>query len=59
MFECVLDAAQLRMVTHRLEGIIDSTADSLRFYNLGNRTERNVQHLGAKPAVDMEDTLSL
>ena len=54
-----MDAAQLRMVTHRLEGIIDSTADSLRFYNLGNRTERNVQHLGAKPAVDMEDTLSL
>ena len=59
VFECVLDAAQLKTVTHRLEGIIDLTTDSLRFYNLGNRTDRNVRHLGAKPAVDMEEPLIL
>jgi len=57
VFECILDAAQLKTAQHRLEGIIDLTADSLRFYNLGNRTARNVHHLGAKPAIDMEDTL--
>ena len=59
VFECVLDAAQLKLVQHRLESIIDPATDSLRFYNLGNRTDRNVRHIGAKPAVDMEDALIL
>ena len=59
VFECVLDSAQLKTVQHRLESIIDPALDSLRFYNLGNRTARNVSHLGAKPAMDMEDTLIL
>ena len=59
VFECVLDAAQLKTVQHKLEEIIDPKTDSLRFYNLGNRTTRNVCHVGAKPSVDMEDTLIL
>ena len=59
VFECILDAGQLKMVQHRLEEIIDPATDSLRFYNLGNRTARNVRHVGAKPAADMEETLIL
>ena len=59
VFECVLDAAQLKTVEHRLAEIIDPTVDSLRFYTLGNRTTRNVCHIGAKPAIDMEDALIL
>jgi len=59
VFECVLDSAQLATVRHRLEGIIDPKLDSLRFYNLGNRTARNTLHIGAKPAPDMEDALIL
>lgn len=59
VFECVLDAALLKTVEHRLMEIIDPSTDSLRFYMLGNRTARNVCHRGAKPAFDMEDTLIL
>ncbi|NLI21565.1 MAG: CRISPR-associated endonuclease Cas2 [Clostridiales bacterium] len=59
VFECVLDASELKQLQHRLEGLIDPALDSLRYYTLGNRTERNVRHVGAKPAPDMEDTLIL
>ena len=59
VFECVLDSAQLKLVQHQLEGIIDPTLDSLRYYNLGNRTQHNVRHVGAKAAPDMEDILIL
>lgn len=57
VFECILDATQLAETRHALEKLIDPTADSLRLYTLGNRTERNVVHIGAKPAVDMEAPL--
>jgi len=59
VFECALSAAQLKVVEYRLQGLIDPSVDSLRFYNLGNRTAGNVLHIGAKPAVDMEGTLIL
>ncbi|MEG0050360.1 MAG: CRISPR-associated endonuclease Cas2 [Clostridia bacterium] len=59
VFECVLDAAQFTQFKHTLEQLIDPTMDSLRFYNLGNRTQRNVVHVGAKPAIDMEKPLIL
>lgn len=57
VFECVLDATQLIQTRHALEALIDPTQDSLRFYTLGERTNRNVVHIGAKPSVDMEDVL--
>ncbi len=57
VFECVLDAAQLAEARFALEKLIDPGRDSLRFYTLGERTKRNVVHIGVKPGVDMEDTL--
>ncbi len=57
VFECVLDAAQLAMVRHKLEAIIDKDCDSLRFYNLGNRYQSRVEHIGAKASFDVEDVL--
>ncbi len=57
VFECVLDAAQLAQLRHELERLINPAVDSLRFYTLGDRTPRNVVHIGAKPAVDMEAPL--
>ena len=59
VFECVVDSAQLKLVRHRLESLIDPQQDSLRFYNLGNRTAAKVAHVGAKAAVDMENPLIL
>lgn len=59
VFECHLDAAQSRMLQHELERLIDPTTDSLRFYNLGNRYQDRVTHLGAKQSFDVTDPLIL
>lgn len=57
VFECVLDAGQFALVKHKLETIIDKEKDSLRFYNLGNNYKTKVEHIGAKPSVDVEGSL--
>ncbi len=57
VFECVVDSAQLRMLKKVLYDEIDINKDSLRIYNLGNRTKSNVEHIGAKSAIDVEDEL--
>lgn len=59
VFECLLDAAQLRALQAKLCGIIDKEKDSLRFYNLGNRYQTRIEHFGAKPTYDPSETLIL
>ena len=39
--------------------IIDKEKDSLRFYNLGNNYRTKVEHIGAKPSLDLEGILTL
>ncbi|HAE52460.1 MAG: CRISPR-associated endonuclease Cas2 [Ruminococcus sp.] len=57
VFECVVDAAQLRMLRKVLCDEIDENKDSLRIYNLGNKTKSNVEHIGVKEAIDVEGIL--
>lgn len=57
VFECILDATQLRQVRNILEGIIDKDRDSLRFYMLGNNYKNKIIHVGAKESFDMEGPL--
>jgi CRISPR-associated protein Cas2 len=57
VFECILDAAQLRLVKDKLEKTIEPGLDSLRFYTLGNNYKSKVEHFGAKPSFDVTDTL--
>lgn len=59
VFECLLDPAHLTRVKHALEAIIDPKSDSLRFYNLGNRYQERILHLGAKPTYDPEAPMIL
>ncbi len=59
VFECVIDPARLVTLKAQLEEIIDPDVDSLRFYYLGNDWRKRVEHVGAKPAVDIEGTLIL
>ena len=37
VFECLLDAAQYKLLKAELTALIDEKKDSLRFYELGNR----------------------
>jgi CRISPR-associated protein Cas2 len=57
VFECILDAAQLRKLQNELSNIIDANEDSLRFYNLGNNYSNKVAHIGTKPSMDLEGLL--
>ena len=57
VFECNVDAAQWVRLRAELEEIFDPQTDSLRYYNLGNRYATRVEHIGAKPALDVEQPL--
>lgn len=48
VFECVLDAAQCRMLQHRLLEIMDPDQDSLRFYYLGNKYQTKIEQFGGR-----------
>ena len=57
VFECILDATQYRVLKHRLEQMIDPKTDRMRFYNLGDRYETRVEHVGVKEAYKPEGIL--
>lgn len=57
VFECLVDAAQCRMLQQKLYSIIDEEIDSLRFYYLGNRYESKIEHFGAKRGYEPEGVL--
>ena len=59
VFECVADSGQILKIKNQLIDLIDPTADSLRFYTLGNEYKRKIEHYGAKPSFDVEDILIL
>lgn len=59
VFECILDATQLRQLQIILEDIIDKEKDSLRFYMLGNQYKDKVIHIGIKESLNMEGPLIL
>ena len=55
VFECDLDPAQLVELKNRLEEIINPEEDSLRYYYLGSNWQRRVEHIGAKPKLDLRN----
>ena len=57
VFECLVDATQWTYLRQQLVDLIDPTQDSLRFYFLGNNWHGHVEHVGAKPTIDLEGTL--
>lgn len=54
VFECLIDGAQLKVLKNLLLSVIDPGSDSLRFYYLGNNWRDRVEHMGAKPSIDLE-----
>jgi CRISPR-associated protein Cas2 len=57
VFECLIDSAQLKELQDKLLKIIDPEVDSLRYYYLGDNWKQRVEHVGAKPSLDLEGTL--
>jgi len=60
VFECDVDPAQWAELKARLIGLINEEEDSLRFYYLGSNWQRKVEHVGAKPTLNLrEDPLMI
>ena len=57
VFECLLDAAQCRMLQATLCSIMDPEKDSLRFYYLGKQYEKKIEHFGCKAGYRPEEPL--
>lgn len=57
VFECEVDPAQWVKLKHALESIIDVDADSLRYYYMGANWKPKVEHVGAKPSIDLQGPL--
>lgn len=57
VFEIEVEPAQWTRLKARLEGIILRETDSLRYYYLGTNWSRRVEHVGAKPATDLNGPL--
>ncbi len=57
VFECEIDPARWALLRATLINEIEAGKDSLRFYQLGASGKRRVEHIGAKPALDMDGPL--
>ncbi len=57
VFECLVDPAQYAELKHRLESIIDTEKDSLRYYMLGNNWRSRIEHKGIKASYNPEDLM--
>jgi len=57
VFEIEVDPAQWTQLRARLLNEIDPEQDSLRFYFLGKNWQRRIEHVGAKPALDLHGPL--
>ena len=59
VFECLLDAAQYKLLKAELTALIDDKKDSLRFYELGNHYASKVEHIGAHETYEPEGVLMI
>lgn len=57
VFECLVDPDQWADLRHRLLRLYDSDEDSLRFYFLGAKWRRRIEHYGTKKVPDPEGPL--
>lgn len=53
VFECVLDSGQCLKLKAILTDIIDESADSIRFYYLGNQEKAKVEQIGIVKGIDV------
>jgi len=57
VFECVVDSVQLMELKFKIGEVINVETDSVRYYNLGKQGRDHVEHVGAKPALNVDDAL--
>lgn len=59
VFECLVDPVKFAELRKKLESIINTSDDSLRYYFLGNNWKNRVEHVGTKTTYDPEGVLTI
>ncbi len=54
VFECNVSPGQYVTLKQKLNKVIDSSADGIRFYHLGKNWQRRLEHIGINNAYDPE-----
>lgn len=57
VFECEVNASELKHLRADLVKEINKSEDSLRLYNLGNKYNEKIEHYGIKDSIDQKGTL--
>ena len=57
VFECLICGSDFVKFKARLLSLIDSSADSIRIYQLGKNYQAKIEHLGTKTSFDPEGEL--
>ena len=57
VFECRLTEAQFVLVKNKIENIINTELDNVRFYFLGNNWPNRIEMIGKKDNIDLDGEL--
>ena len=57
VFECRLTEAQFILVKNKIENIINTELDNVRFYFLGNNWPNRIEMIGKKDGIDLDGEL--
>ncbi len=57
VFEIEVEPAQWVSLQRQLTELIDPATDSLRVYHLGKNWRHRIEHIGAKPVLDLSNPL--
>ncbi|MCS7060546.1 MAG: CRISPR-associated endonuclease Cas2 [Anaerolineae bacterium] len=57
VFECLIDPTRFKVLRARLESLMDKQTDSLRYYFLGDDWHSRIEHVGAKPGLELDGVL--
>ena len=57
VFECLVDESQYITLKAKLQELIDIEADSIRFFSLGNKWERKIDHIGRETSINLSGDL--
>lgn len=57
VFECELTEVQFCLLKNQIRGIIDTDADSIRFYHLNRNEKRRVEVLGVETAYKVDNAI--
>lgn len=57
VFECVITNAKWVEVKNKLLNIIDVNLDSLRFYYLGDKQNKKIEHYGSNEIIDISEPI--